>query len=75
MTKLLERAFAEAGRLPDAEQDALAARLLAELEDEAEWTRRFAETTDTQWDALADLARAQIAEPGSRPTRDMAQRG
>ncbi len=75
MTKLLERAFAEAKRLPDAEQDALAARLLAELVDETEWARRFAETTDAQWDALADLARAQIAEPGSRSTRDVAHRG
>lgn len=75
MTQLLERAFAEAKRLPDAEQDALAARFLAEIEDERGWDRGFAETTDAQWDALADLARAQIAEPGSRSTRDLTRRG
>ena len=71
MTQLLERAFAEAGRLPADEQDALAARVLAEITDEREWDIRFAETTDAQWDALADLARTQIAEAGSRPTRDL----
>jgi hypothetical protein len=31
MTKLLEQAFAEAAKLPAAEQDSLASRLLAEL--------------------------------------------
>ena len=31
MTKLLEQAFAEASKLTEAEQDLLAARLLAEL--------------------------------------------
>jgi hypothetical protein len=34
MTTLLERAFAEAGKLSAAEQDLLASRLLAELEAE-----------------------------------------
>jgi hypothetical protein len=31
MTTLLQQAFAEASKLPDAEQDALGSRLLAEL--------------------------------------------
>ncbi len=34
MTRLLERAFAEAAKLPPAEQDALAQRWLAELSGE-----------------------------------------
>jgi hypothetical protein len=33
MTPLLQQAFAEASKLPEAEQDALASRLLAELKD------------------------------------------
>lgn len=42
MTRLLERAFAEAGKLPEAEQDAVAQWLLAELESEKEWQQAFA---------------------------------
>ena len=37
MTKLLERAFKEASRLPDVEQDALAKWVLEELEAEGKW--------------------------------------
>jgi hypothetical protein len=39
MTALLERAFAEASKLPDAEQEILAVRLLAELAAENEFDR------------------------------------
>lgn len=67
MTKLLERAVAEAARRPDAEQDAIATRILAELADEQEWDRAFAETTDEQWDRLAALARSGIDAGGSTP--------
>jgi hypothetical protein len=35
MTQLLEKAFAEASRLPEAEQDVLARRMLAEIASEA----------------------------------------
>jgi len=44
MTTALERAFAEAAKLPTAEQDLLAARLLAELADEDEFDRALAES-------------------------------
>lgn len=37
MTGLLERAFAKAATLPEAEQDALAALILAEIESEQRW--------------------------------------
>ena len=65
MTKLLERAVAEASARPEAEQDALAARILAEIADEREWDRAFAATTDEEWDKLAAMARRDIAAGGS----------
>jgi len=41
MTKLLKDAFDRASRLPEAEQDALAAILIAEMEDEKRWQEAF----------------------------------
>ena len=37
MTQLLKRAFDEASKLADAEQDALAAEILGEIEAESHW--------------------------------------
>ncbi|NJL37704.1 MAG: hypothetical protein HC840_19425 [Leptolyngbyaceae cyanobacterium RM2_2_4] len=37
MTKLLEQVIAQLKALPDDEQDAIAARFLAEMEDEQRW--------------------------------------
>ena len=59
MTKLLERAVAEAARLPEEKQDAVAARLLADLEAERAWDRAFAETTEDDLDNLVAFARSQ----------------
>jgi len=39
MTKLLEKAFAQAARLPAGDQDAFAEFVLAELQSEARWAR------------------------------------
>jgi hypothetical protein len=58
MTNLLERAFAEAGKLSSAEQDLLASRLLAELGDEDDFDRAIASSADK----LAILARQALAE-------------
>ncbi|MCC6124076.1 MAG: hypothetical protein IT426_03880 [Pirellulales bacterium] len=58
MTALLESAFTEAGKLSPAEQDVLAARLLAELKDEDEFDRTIAATADK----LAMLANEALAE-------------
>ncbi|MBW4519289.1 MAG: hypothetical protein KME16_06255 [Scytolyngbya sp. HA4215-MV1] len=60
MTELLQRVIAELEKLPDQEQDAIATRLLAELEDEKEWKIRFESTTDEQWDSLAAMVRRDI---------------
>ncbi|MCH7639713.1 MAG: hypothetical protein IH855_09660 [Bacteroidetes bacterium] len=65
MTKLLERAFAEASSRPEEEQDAIAAGILSELEDEKGWEERFVATTDKQWDGLAEMARGDIKGEGS----------
>jgi hypothetical protein len=52
MTQLLEKAFAEAAKLSQQEQDALAEWILAEIESERRWDELFAKSGD----ALAKLA-------------------
>lgn len=55
MTRLLERAFKEASKLSNVEQNALAKWLLEELEAEKKWEQIFAESEDIL-DRLADEA-------------------
>jgi hypothetical protein len=55
MTHLLEKAFAEAAKLSEDEQDAVARFLLEELEAEREWDKRFAES-QSELDQLAKEA-------------------
>jgi hypothetical protein len=61
MTELLERAIAQLKTLPDNEQDAIAARLLAEMEDEQTWKAQFEATTDDQWNRISEMVRKEIA--------------
>ena len=58
----LERAFAEASKLPPQEQAALAAWILQELASERRWEQAFAESADT----LAELADEALAEHGKK---------
>jgi hypothetical protein len=58
MTKVLEKAFDEASKLSESEQDALGEWLLAEIESEREWDRAFARSQDL----LARLAKEALAE-------------
>ena len=58
MTRLLEKAFAEAAKLPEDKQDAIAALMLEELDTERQWDEEFANSQDK----LADLATAALAE-------------
>ena len=58
MTRLLERAFAEAASLPQPEQDALASLILDELASEQRWEEAFAGSSD----ALARLADEALRE-------------
>lgn len=55
MTTLLEKAFKEASRLSEIDQNALAKWVLSELHSEAKWRRRFAESEDVL-EKLADEA-------------------
>ena len=58
MTALLKEAFEKAAALPPAEQEVLAARLLAEMADEDEFDRAIADSGEK----LAILAREALAE-------------
>ena len=55
MTQLLERAFAEAAKLPEPEQDAVASVFLAELQSEQRWAQAFA-SSQGELSKLADEA-------------------
>lgn len=44
MTKLLEKVFDEVSKLPQKEQDALAAWIMEELASEQRWEKTFAES-------------------------------
>jgi len=58
MTKLLQKAFDEASKLPEGEQDELGRLLLEELASERRWEELFAGSHDL----LADLADKALAE-------------
>ncbi len=67
MTTLLEKAFAEAAKLPQEEQDLLAVRLLAELAAEDDFDRAIARSVDK----LTTLAQEALAEHRSGRTEDL----
>ncbi len=58
MTQLLEKAFQAAAQLSELEQDVLAARLLAELQEEDEFDRKIAATSHK----LVSLSDEALAE-------------
>ena len=61
MTETLEKAIAKAKMAPASVQDALGEYILAELEDEARWQTAFDQTTDAQWERMAEKVRKEIA--------------
>ena len=67
MTKLLERAFNQASRLPEELQDQLAARLLQELADEEKWEAALADPAE-ELEKLADKA---LREHGREETNEL----
>ena len=71
MTELLEQAIAQLKTLPADEQDAIAARLLAEMEDEQTWKAQFESTTDNQWDRMAEMVRQEIAAGDVTPLAEV----
>lgn len=71
MTELLQQAIAQIQKLPPDRQDAIASRLLAELQDEQKWESRFAATTDDQWDWMAAMVRQEIAAGETTPLSEV----
>lgn len=71
MTELLERVIAQLKTLPADEQNAIAARLLAELEDEGVWKVQFESTTDDQWDRIAEMVRQEITAGDITPLAEV----
>lgn len=67
MTQLLAKAFAEATRLPEEDQNSLGASILADLEAERRWDEAFA----TSSDQLADLADEVLREHAAGKTREL----
>ena len=67
MTRLLERAVAEAQKLPEHDQDALATIILEEIADEARWDEAFARSRG----ALAKLASEAMAEDRAGETQEL----
>jgi hypothetical protein len=71
MTTLLQQAIAEAEKLSREDQDVIAARWLAEIEDERKWSATFAATTDKQWDQIVANVSREVAAHGTRPLDDV----
>ena len=66
MTKLLEKAFTEASKFHQQEQDLLARQLLADLASERRWSEAFADSQD-QLGKLADEALAEFDAGKTKP--------
>ncbi|MDR4506963.1 MAG: hypothetical protein MRJ65_01785 [Candidatus Brocadiaceae bacterium] len=66
MTKLLEKAFKKASKFPDSSQDAIAAIILEELEDEEKWESSFA-NSQKPLSRLASKVRNEIKRGETLP--------
>lgn len=68
MTQLLERAFSEAQKLSEPDQDAIASLILDELADEDRWDSVFAKSqgqlADLAAKVRADIAAGRISDQG-----------
>lgn len=61
MTELLQQAIAKIEQLSPHQQDAIASRLLTEVQDEQQWETSLNNTTDGQWEQMADMVRQEIS--------------
>ena len=66
MTKLLDKAIAEARKLPPEEQDTVGAIILEEIADEQRWAQKFA-ATKGQLSRWADEVLAEIEAGKTMP--------
>ncbi len=67
MSDLLDRAVQKAQRLPEAEQNVIAAIILEEVEDEAYWKQAFSKSQD----AIAKLAAEAMEEDRKDETKEL----
>ena len=67
MTTLLERAFSEAAKLTEQEQDVIGARLLAELSKETEFDQAIASSADQ----LVRLAQEALKDDRAGLTQEL----
>ena len=67
MTKLLKKAFEEASKLPELEQNVLAKKLLNELLSEKKWEKAFADSEDI----LSRLADEAVEEHKQKKTKPL----
>jgi hypothetical protein len=67
MTEALKKAFEQAARLPDADQDSLAAAILTEIGGEDLWESAFSNSQQ----ALGDLAEEAMEEHRRGRTRPL----
>lgn len=67
MTELLERAIARLQALPESEQNAIAAMILEETEDDRRWDESFSRSPNI----LAKLAASAMAEYHSGQTQEL----
>lgn len=67
MTELVERAIARLQTLPESEQNAIAAMILEEIEDERRWDEAFSRSPDI----LAKLADSAMAEYHAGETQEL----
>jgi len=70
MTELLKKAFEAVSKLPPETQDAIAARLLVELQDEDHWDEAFAKSQD-QLARMADEAISEYNAGKTVPLEDI----
>lgn len=67
MTRLLKKAMTEIEKLPESEQDAVAALVLEELASEQRWSELFAKSQDK----LAQLAQEALADHAAGRTKPL----
>jgi len=70
MTELLQKAFKEASKLKQDDQNMIAARILEEIEDEQRSAEKFVNSQDTLA-RIVDEARKEIAEGKTYPLDDI----
>ena len=70
MTDLLQQVISKLENLPADAQDAMATRILADLEDDQAWDERLEATTAQQWSKLAEMAKRELASGEVTPMED-----